>query len=133
MGNEAIEIEVDVLSNPPDWTITQFNNFQSSMSIIGELNIEGDLSVDVNDIIGVFMQEESGDWVCRGVANIESVPYLPSHPYQVFMTIYSDEADPVRTEDEIIFRVWDNSDNKEYYQIDHSVFGGILNYLAELQ
>ncbi|MCD4818344.1 MAG: hypothetical protein K8S23_06600 [Candidatus Cloacimonetes bacterium] len=130
MGNEAIEIEVDVLSNPPDWTITEFNNFQSSMSIIGELNIEGGLSVDTNDIIGAFMQEESGDWVCRGVANIEAIPYIPTHPYQVFLTIYSDLDDPVRTEDEIIFRVWDNSDNKEYYQVDHSVFGGTLMYLA---
>ncbi|RLC52772.1 MAG: hypothetical protein DRI23_02025, partial [Candidatus Cloacimonadota bacterium] len=130
MGNEAIEIEVDVLSNPPDWSLTQFNNFQSSMNIYGELNIEGDLSTDTNDIIGAFMQEESGEWVCRGVANIESVPYVPTHPYQVFMTIYSDLADPVRTEDEIVFRVWDNSDNKEYYQIDHTVFGGTLMYQA---
>ena len=130
MGNEAIQIEVDVLSDPPNWTITEFNNFQSNMSVIGELDFEGDISVDTNDIIGAFMQEESGDWVCRGVANIESVPYIPSHPYQVFLTIYSDESDPVRTEDEIVFRVWDNSENKEYYQIDHSVFGGTLMYLA---
>ena len=130
MGNEAIEIEVDVLSNPPDWSITQFNNFQSSMSVIGELNIEGELSVDTNDIIGAFMQEESGDWICRGVANLEAVPYVPTHPYQVFLTIYSDLDDSTRAEDEIRFRVWDNSENKEYYQIDHSVFGGTLMYLA---
>ncbi|MCD4818343.1 MAG: hypothetical protein K8S23_06595 [Candidatus Cloacimonetes bacterium] len=139
MGNEAIEIEVDVLSNPPDWSITEFNNFQSSMSIIGELDFEGELSTDTNDIIGAFIQEESEDWVCRGVANIESVPYILGHPYQIFLTIYSDLDDPVRnlgtgknsrTEDEIRFRVWDNSENKEYYQVDHTVFGGTLMYLA---
>jgi len=129
MGNEEIQIEVDVLSNPPDWSLTEFTNFQSSMSIYGELNIEGDLSSDVNDVIGAFIENENGEWECRGVANLESVPYIPSHPFQVFLTIYSDN-DSGRIEDEIRFRIWDNSDNKEYYQIDHSVFGGTLTYLA---
>ncbi|MCD4817847.1 MAG: right-handed parallel beta-helix repeat-containing protein [Candidatus Cloacimonetes bacterium] len=130
MGNEAIEIEVDVLSNPPNWSVTEFINFQSSMSIIGEVNIEGDISDDSNDIIGAFIENGSGEWACRGVANVESASYISGYPYQVFLTIYSDLADPVRAEDEIRFKVWDNSDNKEYYQIDHSVFGGTLMYLA---
>ena len=129
MGNEAILIEVDVLSDPPDWTLTDFNDFQSSMSIIAELDFEGTLSDDTNDIIGAFMENETGEWECRGVANVESVPYIPTHPYQVFLTIYSDLADPVRAEDEVIFKLWDHSENKEYYQIDHaSAFGGTLMY-----
>jgi len=137
MGNEAIEIEVDVLSNPPDWSLTEFNNFQSTMSIIGELNFESDISTDTNDIIGAFMENENGLWECRGIANLESVPYISGHPYQVFLSIYSDLEDPLRnssserssrSEDEIRFRLWDNSDNKEYYQIDHSVFGGTLMF-----
>ena len=131
MGNEAIEIEVDVLSNPPDWSLTGFDDFQSSMSVIGELDIDGNFSTDTNDIVGAFMENESGQWECRGVANIESVPYIAGHPYQVFLTIYSDEADPVRVGDEVVFRLWDHSENKEYYQIDHvAAFGQTLMYLA---
>jgi hypothetical protein len=129
MGNEAILIEVDVLSNPPAWSLSEFTNFQSSMSLIGVLDIEGIISDDSNDIIGAFMENEFGEWECRGIANVEPTPFIPSYPNQVFLTIYSDETEPVKTEDEIQFRIWDHSDNKEYYQIDHnSAFGGKLMY-----
>lgn len=130
MGNEAIVIEVDVLSNPPDWSISEFNNFQSSMSIIGELNIEEEISSDTDDIIGAFIEDENGNYLCRGVANLELVPYIPEHSYQVFLTVYSNEDDSVGSNNQVKFRIWDSSDNKEFYGIDHSVFGDTLTFAA---
>ena len=129
MGNEGILIKVDVLSNPPDWSLNEFTNYQSTMNIVGELVIDGAISDDSNDIVGAFVEDENGNWDCRGVANIESVPYIPTHPDQIFLTIYGNDEDLIRGAGDIHFRIWDHSANKEYCGIDQaSAFGGQLVY-----
>ncbi|MCK4311439.1 MAG: hypothetical protein KAW88_01750, partial [Candidatus Cloacimonetes bacterium] len=112
MGNEILEIEVNVLSNPPVWATNPIGNFDYSMTITGQLLIEGEISTDVNDIIGAFILNGTGEYECRGYASTKLVPYFQD-VYQFYLTIHSD----VDYGDDIIFRVWDASTNKEHYGI----------------
>ncbi|MCK4358367.1 MAG: T9SS type A sorting domain-containing protein, partial [Candidatus Cloacimonetes bacterium] len=113
MGNEAIIIEVDVLSNPPEWATDPIGNFDFSMTITGQLSIDNEISSDINDVIGAFIINENDEYECRGYAHKELIPYFDD-TYQFFLTIHSNTA----YGEEIIFRTWDASECKEHYGID---------------
>jgi hypothetical protein len=115
LGKEPLIFEVNVLANPPVWATTQLDNFDYSMTITGQLMMEGEISSDANDIIGAFVLDANNDYVCRGYANIKSVPYSGG-AYLFFLTIHSNEEDP----EELYFRVWDSSTNKEHFGITES-------------
>ncbi len=114
-GNEPLTVEVSVLANPPSWASTWDLNYDYTMSITGCIMIEEEVSEDPFDIIGAFIQSPQGDWECRGVAQTEFVEYLEG-VWQFFLTIHSD----VEYGEALQFRVWDNSQAKEYYGIDES-------------
>lgn len=112
LGIEPLLFEISVLANPPAWATTQLDNYQYSMTITGQLMMEGGISTDTNDIIGAFVLGDNNDYVCRGYANLRSAPYLAG-AYQFFLTVNSDEEDA----EELYFRVWDSSTSKEHYGI----------------
>lgn len=112
LGREPLVFEVSVLANPPAWATTQLDTYEYSMTITGQLCIDGDFSVDTNDLIGAFVLDASGSYICRGVASVQSVPYLVD-TFLFFLTVHSDEEDG----EELIFRVWDSSSNKEHYGV----------------
>jgi len=113
LGMEPLIFEISVLANPPSWASTQLNTYDYSMTITGELEMEGEISDDTNDIIGAFVFDEtSNSYICRGMAAITRVPYF-EECHQFFLTVYSNEEDG----EELIFRVWDSSTNKEHFGI----------------
>lgn len=112
LGLEPLLFEISVLANPPTWATAQLDIYEYSMTITGQLNMEGTLSTDTDDIIGAFVQN-GNDYVCRGIAGIRSVPFGTT-PYQFFLTVFSDSEDG----EEIVFRVWDSSENKEHNGIE---------------
>jgi len=66
-----------------DWNVNP-TQFQNSMTIISMLNIEGEISSNINDRIGVFFGNE-----CRGVANV-----LPQQgQYYAMITVWSNKSD----------------------------------------
>jgi hypothetical protein len=113
LGQEPLIFEISVLANPPLWSTTQLQYLEHSMSITGELYVENELSNDSNDVIGAFVYDENEGYLCRGYANLQKVPYFED-TYQFFLTIYSD----TEYGDDLIFRIWDSSANKEHYGIE---------------
>ncbi|MCF7793853.1 MAG: Ig-like domain-containing protein [Candidatus Cloacimonetes bacterium] len=115
LGREPLVFEISVLANPPVWSQQQLGFYDYSMNITGQLSINDEISSDLNDVIGAFILNDNGEYECRGCASIELVPYFDD-AYQFFLTIHSN----VDFGENIIFRVWDASDSKEYYGIDES-------------
>lgn len=76
---------------PTGWTPD--NNYQFTMSIIGELVIDGSISTSTSDLVGAFV---GGD--CRGVAS-------PDNTGIVYLSIGSDLA----SGEEVELRIWDSS------------------------
>jgi len=72
--------------------------FQYSMVVTGVLEVDGILSEDIDDVVGVFVDME-----CRGVAQVEYVAEKDS--YFVFLMVYSNSLD----EEGIEFHVYDKS------------------------
>ncbi len=124
LGIEPLVFEVSVLANPPDWAATQLNVYDYSMTITGELFMEGEISNDTNDIIGAFVEDDQGGLECRGYASLQLCQYTTPASHQFYLTVHSNEE----TADDLIFRVWDASTSKEHYGITEEysfVSGGI--------
>lgn len=115
LGREPLVFEVSVLSNPPNWSMEQLGNFDYSMNITGQLSIDGEISHDLNDVIGAFVPDVNGDMECRGYASIELVPYF-DNVFQFFLTVHSDND----YGEQLLFRVWDASESKEYFGIQEN-------------
>ena len=66
-GNDNIDIpltlNIKVTGNLPDWAVNPYD-FESSMNVIGQLNIDNLASEDPDDILAAFIGEE-----CRGIAH----------------------------------------------------------------
>lgn len=117
LGNEPLIFEINVLANPPAWATTQLDNYEYSMTITGQLQMEGEISTDTNDIIAAFVLDANDNYECRGYANLQTLPYLEG-VYQFFLTINSDFEDG----EELLFRVWDSSTSKEHFGISEEYF-----------
>ncbi len=115
LGSEPLVIEIGVLADPPAWSMQMIGGYDYSMSITGQMSIEGVVSNDLNDVIGAFIEDAQGNLVCHGYAQTELVPYL-ENTYAFFLTVQSD----IEYGEEIIFRVWDASECKEHYGIAES-------------
>ncbi len=66
-GNDNIDIpltlNIKVTGNVPDWAVNP-HDYESSMNVIGQLNIDNIASEDPDDILAAFIGEE-----CRGIAH----------------------------------------------------------------
>ena len=81
MGDELLNIDLAVLCPPPLWEVNGAL-FDFNMTFTVELNIEGNVSNDENDIVGAFVDDE-----LRGVA---SVTYFPSIDKNLaFLNVFS--------------------------------------------
>jgi len=106
MGDEPLPIDIRVLNYPPDWDVN-ISDFQFSMTITAVLYTDGELSSDVYDKVGVFVDDE-----LRGNADVIYLSFLEDlslHAYEVFLTIYSNEL----TGEELDFKVWDATESIE--------------------
>jgi PKD repeat protein len=86
---ESFTTETGVCS--PNWEPSPY--YQFNMQVIAEIYIEGELSLDPNDKIGAFVDDE-----CRGIAAPD-----PELSGLVFLSIGSNEA----SGEIITFKIWD--------------------------
>ncbi|MEM1327401.1 MAG: LamG-like jellyroll fold domain-containing protein [Bacteroidota bacterium] len=98
--NERLVLKLKVAAEEPEWNINSAM-FLHSMSYVGELVIENVVSIDVEDRLAVFVDNE-----LRGVANVELDPV--TERYLVYLDVFSNE---VQNED-LEFRIWDASEGK---------------------
>jgi hypothetical protein len=97
-GNEGLPFGVRVVCRPPNWNLNS-NLFENTMNMVVELNIQGILSHDVEDMVVAFI----GDTLV-GRAHIQFVPQ--TNKYLAYLTIYGNPNDvllPLRLE------IWDAS------------------------
>jgi hypothetical protein len=110
-GTDGIEvpltIRVTVKGEEPDWAVNE-KDFESSMNIIGNLEILGVPSEDADDIVAAFIGDE-----CRGVAHPEYISIFDA--YFVTMDIYGNTDE--NNDDsglEVTFKVYDASTGETY-------------------
>jgi hypothetical protein len=124
LGREPLVVVVRVLADPPQWTTLVNFNYDHTMTLIGQMVIDWEVSEDQNDIIGAFIQNGSGEYECRGVTNTQYVDYLGGS-YQFFLTVHSD----VDYGEDVLLRVWDASSCKDYFGVEEEyVFASGANY-----
>ena len=100
--DEKLSLDVSVFSPSPDWTVNA-QDFQYSMNVVGQLDINGVISRDVNDRVAAFVGDE-----IRGMVNVEYISEVDA--YLAYLTIYSH----VTSEEDVELRVWDASSGLEY-------------------
>ncbi|MGK0315848.1 MAG: hypothetical protein ACI86M_002080 [Saprospiraceae bacterium] len=104
LGNEPLPLDMRVLCRPPSWSINPAD-YSSSMNLTVNLDIEGTLSADREDIVAAFINDE-----LRGLAYVEYQADVDDH--LAFLTVYNNEE----TGDTIDFQIWDASDCLLYGQ-----------------
>ncbi|MBK9734486.1 MAG: T9SS type A sorting domain-containing protein [Saprospiraceae bacterium] len=106
-GDEILNMHTRVICRPDKWVINPdgFNSagFSYSMNYTLELNIEGTLSTDEEDIVGAYVGP-----ALRGVSKVKFYPEL--NKYLAFLTVYSNVANGETVE----FQIWDASQCKLY-------------------
>lgn len=105
--SEKLLLDVKVLEPEPDWDINPAE-FQYSMSIVAQLDVDGIISRDENDIIAAYVDNE-----LRGVARLEYVQEFDE--YMAFMDIFSNVS---KGEVPIEFRAFDANKGIEYRDLD---------------
>ncbi len=97
-GDEGLPFGVRVVCRPPNWTLNA-NLFENSENMVLELNIQGEISTDVEDMVVAYI----GDTLC-GRAKVRYVPQVDK--YLAYLTIYGNPNHvlaPLRLE------IWDAS------------------------
>lgn len=79
---------------PSTWTVNS-ENFQNSMSIVGQIRINNVISTNADDKLAVFVNNE-----CRGIAALQYYPQIDR--YYAFLNVYSN----VTQGETLEFRIW---------------------------
>lgn len=102
-GDEGLPLGIRVVCRPPNWNINA-NLFENTMNMVAELNIEGDISEDVEDMVVAFIDD-----TIVGRARVQYVPQVDK--YLAYLTIYGNPTHvllPIRLE------IWDASECLRY-------------------
>lgn len=95
---EKLNLTLKVYQTPPTWTVNP-SSFQYSMSVIGQVKIDGIFSTNTDDMVGAFVNNE-----CRGVAQLR---YIEDYDmFEAFLNIYSN----VESGENIVFKIWNASE-----------------------
>ncbi|GIQ61045.1 hypothetical protein Flavo103_41810 [Flavobacterium collinsii] len=106
---EVLNLSLDVAKPlPADWKVTPAN-YQYSMNVIAQLNINGDVSRDPNDQVAAFVGDE-----CRGIAKLTYIQALDN--YQAYVSIYSNKP----LGEAVEFRIWNASDGQIHRDVTPS-------------
>jgi hypothetical protein len=107
-GNEIarteLAIRLDVGCQLPPWNVNP-NRYEHTMTIVAQLSISGEPSLDANDVVSAFVGNE-----VRGTAHPGLVNVAGTDEYLVFLTTYSNLA----AGETVRFRIWDRSDCRRY-------------------
>lgn len=108
-GAEPMLIDYRVRCEAPVWEVENPAAFESTMNMVVDLNIFGDISQDPSDRIIAKIDDE-----IRGVGEIDYFRDLPSNKWLAFITIYGNDTDIGKP---ISFVVWDGDACNEYVEI----------------
>lgn len=101
-GEEVLILNTRVICRPPNWVLNPSgfdpSDFSYSMNMVVELDIEGDVSTDKEDIVGAYVDGE-----LRGIAKIRFNAAFNN--YVAYLTVYSNVA----TGENVLFQIWDAS------------------------
>lgn len=97
-GDEDLPIGVRVVCRPPVWSV-QPGLYENSMNMVLSLNIQGQVSTDIEDIVVAYINDE-----LRGRANVRYVPEL--NTYLAYLNVYGDPSDQL---DDVRLEIWDAS------------------------
>ncbi len=116
-GDERLPLGVRVICRPPAWDISA-GLYENSMNMVLKLNIQGQISIDEEDIVGAFINGE-----LRGRAHVQYAPQVstPTNKvYLAYLTIYGDVNDLMDT---VKLQIWDASQCLLYGTVaEHFVF-----------
>ena len=120
--DEKLVIDLRVYAPEPNWTVNP-SNFQYSMSIIGQVQIDGIISSDVNDKVGAFVNGQ-----CRGTGYLQYISAIDK--YEVFLDVYSN----ILSGEPVSLHIWDASAGMERTEVtpvytfnENDVFGSPSN------
>ncbi len=122
--SEKLNVNVNVFEPAPDWTVNS-SDFQYSMSVIGQLKIDGSFSANKNDKIAAFVNGQ-----CRGVAqNL----YIEGYDkFIVFLTIFSNTD----VGENVSFKIWNASEGYVHTNVTPEisfVYNEIIGTVTEPQ
>lgn len=106
-GDEGLPFGVRVVCRPPNWEINP-NLWENSENMVLELNIQGQVSEDVEDIVVAYI----GDTLV-GRANVRYVPALDK--YLAYLTIY---GNPYHVLQPLRLEIWDASECLRYSVVE---------------
>jgi hypothetical protein len=102
--NEKLFVKLKVSKTAPNFFVDP-SLYQQSMSIIGQIRINGQVSTNPDDKLVAFINGE-----VRGVANLQYVPTYDK--YVAFLDVYSNASDS------IYFQVWNASQGQIHTDIN---------------
>ncbi len=108
-GDEGLPVGVRVVCRPPFGSLNP-NLYKNTMSLVLEVDIEGEISTDPEDIVAAYINDE-----LRGRSNIQYIPFLDT--YLAYLTIYGDPLDAL---EDIRIEVWDASACQRYGLVQES-------------
>ena len=108
-GDEALPFGTRVVCRPPFGSVdaTQFEN---AMNMVLRLNIQGNYSTDVEDMVAAYIDGEF-----RGRANVQFVPQL--NAYLAYLNVYGGPADMLKP---VALEIWDASACLRYGQVQET-------------
>jgi hypothetical protein len=106
-GDEGLPFGVRVVCRPPNWEINP-NLWENSENMVLELNIQGQVSKDVEDVVVAYI----GDTLV-GRANVRYVPAL--NKYLAYLTIY---GNPYHVLQPLRLEIWDASECLRYSVVE---------------
>lgn len=101
--NEKLTVNLKVSKESPNFMVDP-SLYQQSMSIIGQIRINGKFSTNADDKLVAFINGE-----VRGVTNLQYVPTYDT--YLAFLDVYSNSADSV------YFQIWNASQGQLHADI----------------
>lgn len=119
--DEILRISLKVHGTPPNWVLNP-NNFEYSMSVIGEIELDGVINGNTETLIAGFMH----DSICA----LGHLQYVPSYDrYEVFLNLLSNQ----QIGDLITFQVYDANSGLVYVDVSPSIYftdGDLLGTLS---
>lgn len=107
--DEPLLLNLKVTGQKPNWKVVKN---ESSMNAVGQLQIEGILSQDADDLVAAFVDD-----ICVGIASPKY--YNRYDTYIITMDIYGNSQ---MQDKEVVFKAWDASTGKIYPKLDAGVF-----------
>jgi hypothetical protein len=105
---EKMVVNVEVSQPAPDFTF-DVNSFAKSMSIVGQIAINNVVSVNENDILVAYMNNE-----IRGAANLTYVEALDR--YIAFLDVYTN------IDDSVYFKVWNSNRGVLHEEVSPTIY-----------